>query len=119
MNKSSNNPDNEAAVDSRLSSRRRFLFRSAGFGLAAALPAGYGYWVEPEQIRVAEIEIPLTDWPKSATGLRIGHLSDPHCDSEHEVSRAERAARLLLAQKPDIVFLTGDYTTRFPHPWSG
>src|SRR5215831_9702114 len=115
---STTNSNNEAASQPRVTSRRAFMLRMAKVGLVAAMPAGYGFWVEPDQIRVAESEIRLTDWPKSASGLRIGHLSDTHCDSDHEVERAERAARLLLQQKPDVVFLTGDYITRLAQPWS-
>lgn len=43
--------------------------------------------------------------------MRIGQLSDLHCENDRAVARTKRAAQLLLAQKPDIVFLTGDYVS--------
>src|ERR1041385_851222 len=101
------NTENEGN-DAPNASRRRFLSRVAKVGVAAAIPASYGYWIEPDHFGVAELEIRIPDWPKAASGVRIGHLSDVHCDSDSEVDRASRAAKLLLAQKPDVVFLTGD-----------
>ena len=41
-----------------------------------------------------------------------------HCDTEHAVARTRRAAEMLLAQKPDVVFLTGDYITKQAHRWA-
>ena len=41
-----------------------------------------------------------------------------HCDTAHAVARTRRAAEMLLAQKPDVVFLTGDYITDHPHRWA-
>jgi predicted MPP superfamily phosphohydrolase len=89
--------------------RRRFL-KTAAAGAVAGLGTGvYAHEWEPEHLEVVHREIHLANWPASAAGLRIGQLSDLHCQDKAAVARTARAARLLLAQKPDVVFLTGDY----------
>ncbi len=90
-------------------SRRRFL-KTAAVGAVAVLgPGVYASDWEPDHPQIVHQAVSLAGWPKAAAGLRIGQLSDLHCQSEAAVARADRAARLLLAQKPDVVFLTGDY----------
>jgi predicted MPP superfamily phosphohydrolase len=91
------------------SARRRFLKRAA-VGAVIGLGTGtYAHEWEPDHPEVVHREVRLAGWPPSAAGLRIGQLSDLHCQSEAAVARTARAARLLLAQHPDVVFLTGDY----------
>ena len=43
--------------------------------------------------------------------MRLGHLSDFHCENDRAVARTARAAALMLAQKPHVVLLTGDYVS--------
>ncbi len=89
--------------------RRRFL-KTAVAGAAAGLGTGiYAHEWEPDHPQIVHRDIHLPGWPLSAAGLRVGQLSDLHCQSKAAVARTARAARLLLAQKPDVVFLTGDY----------
>jgi predicted MPP superfamily phosphohydrolase len=76
--------------------------------------AAYSYAIEPDQVRIATVVAHIPELPKAANGLRIGHLSDTHCDSDRAVNRAAAAARLLMAQKPDMVVITGDYITHDP-----
>ena len=95
--------------------RRRFLKRAA-IGTAAGLGTVlYSYEWEPEQIEVVRHTLHLPGWPASAAGLKIGQLSDLHCQDSRSVARTDRAVRLLLAQKPDVVLLTGDYITDGRH----
>lgn len=90
-------------------SRRRFL-KTAAVGAVASLATGvYGAEWEPDHPEVVHRDVHIPGWPQAAAGLRIGQLSDLHCQSKAAVARTARAARLLLAQKPDVVFLTGDY----------
>ena len=89
--------------------RRRFLKVGAAAAVAAIGTPVYGAEWEPNHPQVARRDIKLKGWPASAAGLKIGQLSDLHCQNEGAVARTAHAARLLLAEKPDIVFLTGDY----------
>jgi predicted MPP superfamily phosphohydrolase len=90
------------------SARRRFLKISAAAAIGLGTPA-YAYEIEPAYPEVTRHDIKIAGWPSSAAGLKIGQLSDLHCQDSRAVARTALAARLLLAQKPDIVFLTGDY----------
>jgi uncharacterized protein len=74
--------------------------------------------VEPYRLVVERRRIALKGWPRRLAGYRIGHLSDFHCDSEKSVARTARAAQLLLAERPNLVCLTGDFITSHPRRWS-
>ncbi len=98
--------------------RRRFLKIGAAAAVAVTCPAAYGAEWEPNHPRVTRRDIHLSGWPASAAGLTVGQLSDLHCQDSRAEARTARAARLLLAEKPDIVFLTGDYISGgFALPW--
>ena len=91
--------------------RRRFLKTLAVGTVAAVATPTYAAEIEPEHLEVVTKTVLLPDWPAHADGLRVGHLGDFHCLNDRAVARATRAAQLLLDQKPDVVFLTGDYIT--------
>ena len=98
--------------------RRRLLKAAAGAVAAVAAPA-YGYEVEAERLQVVRRTVRVAGWPRSAAGLRVGQLSDLHCQDARAVDRTARAARLLLAQTPDVVFLTGDFVSGHrPADWT-
>jgi len=91
--------------------RRRFLRTAAVGALALGGTALYAGEAEPDHLEVVEKDVKLLGWPVSAAGLKIGQLSDLHCQSDRSVARAKRAVVLLLEQKLDIVFLTGDFVS--------
>jgi predicted MPP superfamily phosphohydrolase len=100
-------------------SRRRFLKVSAGAALAGLGTSGYAYGIEPAHPEVTRHDIQIAGWPRSAAGLKVGQLSDLHCQDDRAVARTAHAARMLLALSPDIVFLTGDYITADdPQNWA-
>lgn len=91
--------------------RRRFLKTAAVGALALGGTALYAGEAEPEHLEIVEKDVKLPGWPGSASGLRIGQLSDLHCQSDRAVARTKRAVALLLEQKPDVIFLTGDFVS--------
>lgn len=98
---------------------RRRLLKGALTGLAAGgLALGLDQHAEADALTVTRCDISLPGWPRSATGMRLGQLSDLHCDTLQAVKRARRAVQLMLAQKPHAVFLTGDYITYKPARWA-
>lgn len=117
MHKPGDSPDtsNSAAPRPASPARRRFLRTAALGALALSGTALYAGEAEPEHLEVVQRDVKLTDWPVSAAGLRVGQLSDLHCQSDRAVARTQRAVRLLLDQKPDIVFLTGDFVSSSSH----
>jgi predicted MPP superfamily phosphohydrolase len=92
--------------------RRRFLIGGAFAGAVGIGP--YARYVEPNWVRVARLDIRLPGWPRAADGYRIGQISDLHCDSPADQRRTAHAARLLMAEDPDVVFVTGDYLSLHP-----
>ena len=89
--------------------RRRFLKFGAAAAVAVAGAPAYGYEIEPNHPVVTRRNVKVPGWPASAAGLTAGQLGDLHCQDHASAARTAHAARLLLAEKPDIVFLTGDY----------
>jgi predicted MPP superfamily phosphohydrolase len=55
-----------------------------------------------------EVDVPLSDWPKAWSGLRIGQITDMHFGDLMPVEKGIAAIELLGKQKPDIVVFTGD-----------
>lgn len=98
--------------------RRRFFKWALGAAAVGSGVVGYEGRVDANALTLTTRDVPVSGWPAAAAGLRVGQLSDLHCDNAHAVERAERAVRMLLAQKPDIVFLTGDYITYKPQHWA-
>ncbi|NVJ09007.1 metallophosphoesterase [Myxococcus sp. AM001] len=49
-------------------------------------------------------------------GLRVAQLSDVHVGQATSALRIRRAVEAVNAEKPDLVFLTGDYVTHSPKP---
>jgi len=99
-------------------SRRRFLRNTIATGLVFGGAYEYSYAFEANHFEVVPVDLSLHGTPKDTVGLRIGQLSDMHCDSDHAHRRTEHAVQLLLEQKPDIVFLTGDFITHNPNRWA-
>jgi len=78
--------------------------------LAAGLLAGWAFAVEPFRLAIRRYGVP---WPAPAEGrLRIGVLSDLHAAWPHVTpGRITRIVRRLLAQRPEVVLLAGDFAT--------
>ncbi len=91
--------------------RRRFLKTLAAGAVVSIAAPVYAAEIEPEHLEVVTKTVFLPEWPAHADGLRVGHLGDFHCLNDRAVARTARAAQMLLEQKPDVVFLTGDYIT--------
>ncbi|MGI4791942.1 MAG: metallophosphoesterase [Janthinobacterium lividum] len=98
--------------------RRRFLKISAATALAGLGTPTYAFEVEPDHPRVTHHDISIKGWPVAASGMRVGQLSDLHCQDSRAEARIAHAVQLMLAQKPAIVFLTGDYiSSNRPSSW--
>jgi predicted MPP superfamily phosphohydrolase len=94
--------------------RKRIAARLLGWRLFAKI-----FQEQTDDLRVTQTDVPIADWPLSAPPLRVGQLSDMHCNGPQAIERTRRAVDLLIAQKPDVVFLTGDYISYQPQRWAG
>ena len=94
--------------------RRKFLgaLLLGGGGLAADMAL-----IEPQALRTTEMDVPL----KAGQGkgpLRLLHMSDFHASECVSLKFIERAVRLGLETKPDVICLTGDFISWQWSEWS-
>ena len=90
-------------------SRSDFLVKTSL--VATALPAvamTYGIVSGAHDYRVRRVSVPLKNLPPSFDGLRVGQLSDIHSGSFFNKTAVQGGVDMLLREKPDVVFFTGD-----------
>jgi predicted MPP superfamily phosphohydrolase len=78
---------------------------------AAAIPLatlGYGIILGAHDYRVRRVRIKLPHLPAAFHGLLIGQLSDIHSGSFFNKKAVAGGVSMLLQEKPDIIFFTGD-----------
>lgn len=68
----------------------------------------YGVAKGAYNYQVKKVKVKLPNLPKSFHGLRVVQISDIHVGSFFDKQAVQRGVDLLLAQKPDVVFFTGD-----------
>jgi predicted MPP superfamily phosphohydrolase len=96
-----------AAVDS---DKRKFLkLGAAGLALIPVSAMSYGIVYGSRKIITKNVTIHFNHIPDSLRGLKIAQLSDIHCSDYVPKEKIAQAVSLINAEKPDIVFLTGDY----------
>ncbi len=71
--------------------------------------AGYGILVEPGLFSVETIPLKLRRLPASFSGLRVAQISDIHMGGWMNLERFQHVADLTLAEKPDVLLITGDF----------
>jgi predicted MPP superfamily phosphohydrolase len=90
-------------------SRSDFLTKM-GIAVAAvpalSLPLGMIYG--PYNYTIHKKKVKFPNLPKSFSGLKIAQLSDIHVGSFYNKEAVNKGIDLLLAQKPDVIFFTGD-----------
>jgi predicted MPP superfamily phosphohydrolase len=93
-----------------MNSQRRFSRRkfAVGTGLAALGTVAYARWIESGWLGIGQHSVKLSSAGLSQP-LRILQLSDLHASSVVPLTFIEKAVRLGLDLKPDLVFLTGDF----------
>lgn len=92
---------------------RRDLLRglaAAGIGLATGA-ASYGYTYERHHIGVTRETIGVSGLPLAHANLRIGFLTDLHRSHTGTHGMVARAVELVMAERPDLIVLGGDYVT--------
>src|SRR5688500_20281345 len=85
--------------------------KAGAINLAALALGGVGYRLVagPAQYTVETVPLKLPRLPREFAGLRIAQISDIHMGSWMNLDRLKKAADLVLAQKPDLLLLTGDF----------
>ena len=73
--------------------------------------AAYGVAYARHQIGVTRASLPVTGLPPALEGLRIGLLTDVHHSAMVPPSDVKRAVDLVMAERPDVIVLGGDYVS--------
>ncbi|QCK16060.1 metallophosphoesterase [Mangrovivirga cuniculi] len=90
-------------------SRNEFLTKSAVISSLVPLAAmSYGIMSGAHDYRIRKRVITLPNLPSGFDGLRIAQISDIHSGSFFNKTAVEGGVEMLLDQKPDVVFFTGD-----------
>lgn len=82
---------------------------AGGITFASFAGTYYATELEPLWVEVSQVEIPLGRLPKVFDGYRILQISDIHIGGWMNHERLADVVELALAQKPDLVVMTGDY----------
>ncbi len=90
-------------------SRRRLLLGAGIIGAGGVAGAAYTRLVEPKLLEVTHHTVPLGH---AGSPIRVLHLSDLHASGFVPLDFIARAIQLGLAEKPDVVCLTGDFITK-------
>lgn len=95
-------------------SRRKFLTGIAGAPLLAiSTTAAYARFIEPYYYRVLEQDVFIRNLPPAFENFRITQLTDIHHSRIVGIEEIDRVVKLAQATKPDLIALTGDYTTTY------
>jgi predicted MPP superfamily phosphohydrolase len=89
--------------------RSDFLMKTAL--TATAIPLGafaYGIISGAHDYRIRRVTINLPNLPKSFDGIRIGQVSDIHSGSFWNKTAVKGGVEMLLKEKTDLIFFTGD-----------
>lgn len=93
--------------------RRDFLkllrIAALDFMLLVAGGGGYGVLIEPAQFKVETVSLKLPRLSHRFSGLRVAQISDIHMGGWMNRERFQRVVDLVVAQKPDLLVITGDF----------
>jgi len=94
-------------------SRRKFLALMGRAMLGAALTGGGGWayvsGIEPTWFQLERVELRLPRLALDFDGFRIAQITDIHLSESLTIERLAEVVQTVLAQKPDLIAITGDY----------
>lgn len=89
--------------------RSEFLMKTAlVVGTIPAAAMTWGIISGAHDYRIRRIKLPLKNLPKSFEGMKIAQISDIHSGSFFNKVAVKGGVDMLLKEKPDMVFFTGD-----------
>lgn len=103
------NPKKERIAKNNSISRSEFLVKSGM--TVAAIPfatLSYGIVSGAYDYRVKHKTLYLPNLPKAFDGIKLGQISDIHSGSFYNKKAVLGGVNLLLKEKPDFIFFTGD-----------
>jgi uncharacterized protein len=101
---SSNNPIGGGAI-----TRSEFLMKTAVVaGAVPALALTWGIISGAHDYRIRRVKLALKNLPKQFEGMTIAQISDIHSGSFFNRVAVKGGIEMLMKEKPDMVFFTGD-----------
>ncbi len=88
--------------------RRDFLKYTLRGMVVAGLGKGF-YNTTASQVELVRVAVRIRNLPAPLRGLKLGLLTDFHSSLIVPRSSIEAAGRLVMAEKPDVIVLTGDF----------
>jgi uncharacterized protein len=91
--------------------RQRIPARSvvAGTVMSAAALGVYAFFIEPRWLELTRTTIHIRSLPPQLEGLRIALLTDLHVGEGTPVSLIQRACRMAMEARPEVIAITGDF----------
>ncbi len=94
--------------------RSDFLMKTAVIaGSVPALAMTWGILSGAHDYRVRRVKLALKNLPKSFEGMTIAQISDIHSGSFFNRVAVKGGVEMLMKEKPDMVFFTGDLVNNF------
>ena len=94
--------------------RRQFLTGLAATPLVAlSATAAYARLIEPYNYLISETNIFIHNLPGRFEGFRITQITDVHHSRILGIAEVQRVVEVAQQTKPDLIALTGDYTTSY------
>lgn len=81
---------------------------AAGVAAIPAVSLIFGMVKGAYRYRVREVDLVLKNLPEAFHGMRLVQISDIHAGSLYDADAVRRGVQLIMDQKPDLVFFTGD-----------
>jgi predicted MPP superfamily phosphohydrolase len=97
-----------AAASTRRTFLKAALAASIGAGTGAA---AHGFLYERFDLSLTRVAFPVAGLPEALRGLRIGFLTDIHRSATVSHDTIAAAVRMLMAERPDLIVLGGDYVS--------
>ncbi len=95
-----------------LLTRRAALNTLLAGGVGTAIGgAAYGLAYSRHQIQVVRAAVPVSGLSPALDGFRVGLITDLHHSEMVPAEDIVRAASLMMAERPDMIVLGGDYVT--------
>ena len=86
-----------------------------GVACYALHPRQHGWRNELYDVRLERLTLRFPSLPPALAGLRIAHLSDLHTSDWIQADFLRAAADRVVAQRPDLIVLTGDFVHHERH----
>ena len=82
------------------------------FSLLLILSIIYVFKIEPNWFEVVPVNLTIPNLPKTFDNFKIAQISDIHADDSMNEKKLQKIVRLIDRQQPDIIAITGDFTTK-------